>query len=90
MSYYWVTTQALVFRSRKHLAEFFPRLPGYSTLCFSVRDVLSSLGPQWHGKFEGEVVTEIDHAVHGCLPGRRAQHRDVISATRNKKPARSY
>ncbi len=37
MSYYWVTTQAeyatdLVFKSRHHLAEFFPRLVEHSTL----------------------------------------------------------
>jgi hypothetical protein len=51
-----VTTQAeyatdLVFKSRQHLAEFFPRLLEHSTLCFSARDVLSFLGRQWHGKF---------------------------------------
>lgn len=42
MSYEWVTTQAeyatdLVCKSGQHLAEFFPRLLGHSTLCFSVR-----------------------------------------------------
>ena len=81
MSYYWVTTQAeyatdLVFKSRQHLAEFFPRLLEHSTLYFSARDVLSFLGRKWHGKFEGEVVTDqFDHGFNGRLPGRRVKHR---------------
>ncbi len=47
-----------MFKSRQHLVEFFPRLLEHSTLYFSARDVLSFLGRKWHGKFEGEVVTE--------------------------------
>ena len=81
MSYYWVTTQAeyatdLVFKSGQHLAEFFPRLLAHSTLCFSARDVLSFLGRKWHGKFEGEVVTDqSDYGFNGRVPGRRVKHR---------------
>jgi hypothetical protein len=81
MSYYGVTTQAeyatdLVFKSGQHLAEFFPRLLEHSTLCFSARDVLSFLGRKWHGKFEGEVVTDqFDHGFNGRVPGRRVKHR---------------
>jgi hypothetical protein len=81
MQYYWVTTQSeyptdLVFKRRQGLVELFPRLLEHSTLCFSARDVLSFLGRKWHGKFEGEVVTDqIDHALLGRLPGRRVKHR---------------
>src|SRR5207249_7654535 len=81
MRYYWVTTQSeyatdLVFKSRQGLADFFPRLLEHSTLCFSARDVLSFLGRKWHGKFGGEVVTDqLDYAVGGRVPGRRAKHR---------------
>jgi len=81
MSYYWVTTQAeyatdLVCTSGQHLAEFFPRLLEHSRLCFSARDVLSFLGRKWHGKFEGEVVTDpSDYGFNGRVPGRRGKHR---------------
>jgi hypothetical protein len=81
MSYYWVTTQAeyatdLVCKSGPHLAEVFPRLLAHSTLCFSARDVLSFLGRKWHGKFEGEVVTDqSDYGFNGRVPGRRVTHR---------------
>src|SRR6266478_6773255 len=54
----------------------FPRLLEHSTLYFSARDVLSFLGRKWHGKFEGEVVTDqFDHGFNGRLPGRRVKHR---------------
>jgi hypothetical protein len=81
MQYYWVTTQSEyatdpVFKSPQHLAEFFPRLLEHSTLCFSARDVPSFLGRKWHGKFEGEVVTDqFDHGFNGRWPGRRIKHR---------------
>jgi hypothetical protein len=81
MQDYWVTTQSeyatdLVFTSPQHLAEFFPRLLEHSTLCFAARDVLSFLGRKWHGKFEGEVVTDqVAHGFNGRLPGRRIKHR---------------
>ena len=66
----------LVFKSPQRLAEFFPRLLEHSTLGFSARDVLSFLGRKWHGKFEGEVVTDqFDHGFNGRLPGRRVKHR---------------
>ena len=81
MQSYWVTTQAeyatdLVFKSRQQLAEFFPRLLEHSTLYCSARDVLSFLGRKWHGKFEGEVVTDqFDYGFNGRVPGRRVKHR---------------
>ncbi len=66
----------LVFKSRQQLAEFFPRLLEHSTLCFSARDILSFPGRTWHGKFEGEVVTDqFDHALRGRVPGRRVKPR---------------
>jgi hypothetical protein len=81
MQYYWVTTQSeyatdLVFKSRQHLQELFPRLLEHSTLCFTAQDVMTFLGRTFHGKFEGEVVTDqFAHALQGRLPGRRVKHR---------------
>jgi hypothetical protein len=81
MQYYWVTTQSeyatdLVFTSPQALQELFPRLLTHSTLCFSATDVMSFLGRKWHGKFEGEVVTDqFKQALRGRLPGHRVKHR---------------
>jgi hypothetical protein len=79
MQYYWMTTQSeyatdLVFKSRQHLTEFFPGLLAHSTLCFSAREVMSFLGRKWHGKFEGEVVTDQED-LRGRVPGCRVKHR---------------
>jgi hypothetical protein len=80
MQYYWVTAQSeyatdLVFKSRQQLTEFFPRLLAHSTLCFSARDVMSFLGRKWHGKFEGEVITDQEeHALRGRRPGCRVKN----------------
>ncbi len=88
-----MTTQAeyatdLAFKSRQHLAEFSPRLLEPSMLCFSARDVLSFLGRKWHGKFEGEVVTDqFDQGFNGRLPGRRVRHR-MKRSSRSKAPLR--
>ncbi|MFQ5521009.1 MAG: hypothetical protein ACE5FK_06400 [Candidatus Methylomirabilia bacterium] len=81
MQYYWVTTQSeyatdLVFKRPQDLRELVPRLLTHSTLCFSATDVMSFLGRKWHGKFEGEVVTDQwGQALRGRLPGRRVKHR---------------
>jgi hypothetical protein len=81
MQYYWVTTQSeyatdLVFKSRQHLAEFFPRGLAHSTLGVSARDGMSVWGRKWPGKFEGEVVTDQDEQpLRGRLPGCRVKHR---------------
>jgi hypothetical protein len=53
--YYWVTTPAeyatdLVFKSRRQLAECFPRRLEHSTLYFSARDGLRFLGRKWCGR----------------------------------------
>jgi hypothetical protein len=81
MHYYWVTAQseyatALVFKSRPHLQELFPRLLEHSTLCFGAQDILSFLGRKLSGQFQGEVVTDqFAHALKGRVPGRRVKHR---------------
>jgi hypothetical protein len=81
MRYYWVTTQSeyatdLVFKRRADVVELAPRLLEHSTLCFSARDVLSFLGRKWHGKFEGEVVTDqFEPLLKERVPGRRVRHR---------------
>ncbi len=60
----------LAFKSRQQLAEFFPRLLEHRTLCFSARDILSFLGRKWHGKFEGEGVTDqFDQGFRSAAPG---------------------
>jgi hypothetical protein len=79
--YYWVTTQSeyatdLVFKSRPHLAELFPRLAAHSTLTFTAQDVMSFLGRKFHGKFEGEVGTDQAGPLPGRIPGRRVKASD--------------
>lgn len=71
MAYDWVTAHSdyatdLVFTSRQALQDFFPRLLEYSTLCFTATDVMTCLGRKFHGKCEGEMVTDrVEHEIRG-------------------------
>jgi hypothetical protein len=78
MQYYGVTAPSeyatdLVFKSRPHLAELFPRLAAPSPLTFTAQDVMSFLGRKSHGKFEGEVGTDQAGPLPGRIPGRRVK-----------------
>jgi hypothetical protein len=80
MPYYGVTAQSeyapdLVFQSRPHLAELFPRLAAHRPLTFTAQEVMSFLGRKVHGKFEGEVVTDQAGPLPGRIPGRRVKQR---------------
>jgi len=75
--HYWVTDQAeyatdLLFRDRAALAGLFPRLLDHATLNFSSADILGFLGRRWHGRFDGEGLT--DCKKDRC-PGARVRHR---------------
>ena len=80
LSYYWVTTQSeyatdVLFKNRAALKELYPRLLSHSTLCFGAKDVIGFLGKKLHGKFEGEIITDLLDFAHKRLPGARVKHR---------------
>lgn len=81
MQYYWVSAQVeyatdLVFKSAAALRDFAPRLLEYRTRAFTPQDVMTFLGRKLHGKFEGEVLTDLrTHELRGRQPGRRVKHR---------------
>jgi hypothetical protein len=81
LPYYWVSAQVeyatdLVFKSPQALRDLAPRLLEHSTCCFTPQDVMTFLGRKLHGKFEGEVVTDLRaHELRGRQPGRRVKHR---------------
>ena len=80
-TYYWVTAQAeystdLLFKTRRQLEEFVPRLLEHATLHFSARDVMTFLGRKYNGNFQGEAITDqVDTFPKARLPGRRVKHR---------------
>jgi hypothetical protein len=79
-SYYWVTTQSeyatdVLFKNRAALKELYPRLLSHSTLCFGAKDVIGFIGKKLHGKFEGEIITDLLDFAHKRLPGIRVKHR---------------
>ena len=83
--HYWVTAQSeystdIIFKSSSDLSELFPRLLGHSTLCFGAKEVMSFLGRKLHGKFEGEIISDMNAGVWrrrvqfseaGATPGQR-------------------
>jgi len=76
-SYYWVIDQAefstdVLFRSRKALAEIYPRLLDHATLQFSAADILTFLGRKLDPRFQGEVLTD---CKKDRWPGARVKHR---------------
>jgi hypothetical protein len=77
MEYRWVIDQFeystdVLFRSRQHLAELYPRLLDHAAVHFSAQDILTFLGRKLHPRFQGEVLT---HAQKDRLPGARIKHR---------------
>jgi hypothetical protein len=77
MEYRWVIDQFeystdVLFRSRQHLAELYPRLLDHAAVHFSAQDILTFLGRKLHPRFQGEVLT---HAQKDRLPGARVKHR---------------
>jgi hypothetical protein len=77
MPYRWVIDQFeystdVLFRSRQHLAELYPRLLDHAAVHFSAQDILTFLGRKLHGNFQGEVLTQAQKDRH---PGARIKHR---------------
>lgn len=77
MQYRWVIDQFeystdVLFRSRQHLAELYPRLLDHAAIHFSAQDILTFLGRKLHGNFRGEVLTHTQKERH---PGARIKHR---------------
>jgi hypothetical protein len=79
-SYYWVATQSeystdILFKNHSALKQLYPRLLSHSTTCFGAREVMSFLGRKLHGKFEGEIITDVIDLSHRRIPGARVKHR---------------
>lgn len=77
MEYRWVIDQFeystdVLFRSRQHLAELYPRLLDHAAVHFSAQDILTFLGRKLHPRFQGEVLT---HTQKDRIPGARVKHR---------------
>jgi hypothetical protein len=77
MEYRWVIDQFeystdVLFRSRQHLAELYPRLLDHAAVHFSPQDILTFLGRKLHPRFQGEVLT---HTQKDRQPGARIKHR---------------
>ena len=65
-----------MFKSRAQLCDLVPRLLEHSTRSFTAQDVLAFLGRKLHGKFEGEVLTDLRvQELKGRLRGHRVKHR---------------
>ena len=78
--YYWVSAQSeystdILFKTRQDLCELYPQLLSHSTLCFGAREVMNFLGRKLHGKFEGEIVSDLSSLVCRRTGGSRIKHR---------------
>jgi hypothetical protein len=78
--YYWVTAHSeystdILFKRRQDLCELYPQLLSHSTLCFGAREVMNFLGRKLHGKFEGEIVSDLSSLVCRRTGGSRIKHR---------------
>jgi len=77
MEYYWVMDQAeyatdVMFESSDALKDPYEQLLKHATLCFGAEDVLTFLGRKMHGRFQGEVLTDMKKKR---FPGARVKHR---------------
>ena len=77
--HYWVTDQSewstdILFKSRQHLSELYPKLLSHSILCFGAKQVMNFLGRKLRGNFEGEIISDLSDFA-GRIPGSRIKHR---------------
>ena len=77
LEYYWVMDQAeyatdVMFRDAEALKAPYEPLRKHATLCFSAEDLLTFLGRNLHGRFEGEILTDMKKKR---LPGAQVKHR---------------
>ncbi|MCI0421220.1 MAG: hypothetical protein L0312_18675, partial [Acidobacteria bacterium] len=73
--YYWVSAQSeystdILFKTRQDLCELYPQL-----LSFGAKEVMNFLGRKLHGKFEGEIVSDLSSLVCRRVGGSRIKHR---------------
>jgi len=78
--HYWVSAQSeystdILFKTRQDLCELYPQLLSHSTLCFGAKEVMNFLGRKLHGKFEGEIVSDLSSLVCRRTGGSRIKHR---------------
>ena len=78
--HYWVSAQSeystdILFKTRQDLCELYPKLLSHSTLCFGAKEVMNFLGRKLHGKFEGEIVSDLSSYVCRRTGGSRIKHR---------------
>ena len=78
--YYWVSAQSeystdMLFNRRQDRCELYPQLLSHSTLCFGAREVMNFLGRKLHGKFEGEIISDLSSLVCRRTGGSRIKHR---------------
>ena len=78
--HYWVSAQSeystdILFKTRQDLCELYPKLLGHSTLCFGAKEVMNFLGRKLHGKFEGEIVSDLSSWACRRTGGSRIKHR---------------
>ena len=78
--HYWVSTQSeystdILFKTRQDLCELYPQLLSHSTLCFGAKEVMNFLGRKLHGKFEGEIVSDLSSLVCRRTGGSRIKYR---------------
>lgn len=77
MGYYWCTEQAefatdVMFRQAAALEGLYPQLLRHAIVCFGADDVLTFLGRKMHGRFKGEVLSDLKEKR---WPGARIKHR---------------
>jgi hypothetical protein len=65
----------ILFKTRQDLCELYPQLLSHSTWCFGAREVMNFLGRKLHGKFEGEIVSDLSSLVCRRRGGSRIKHR---------------
>ena len=77
LEYYWVMDQIeyatdVMFHNAESLKAPYEELLKHATLCFGAEDVLTFLGRKMHGRFQGEVLTDMKQKRY---PGARVKHR---------------
>jgi len=79
-THYWVVGQSeyatdVMFKSRAALKDLYPHLISHCLRCFGAREIMGFLGRKLHGKFEGELITDLLDLWHLRIPGMRIKHR---------------
>jgi hypothetical protein len=78
--YCWVTAQSeystdILFKSRQHLCELYPKLLSHSTLRFGAKEVMNFLGRKLSGHSQGEIISDLSSFACRRTGGSRIKHR---------------